>query len=160
MEWSGVMDRIPDIFIKGGVVYLIVQNLFNIRKNRAEVDHQKGKNKAQNVETAGKVIDVYQEVQEIIDQRIAPIMEECQGLRKQLETTNDELSKTKDELRRTNKELDKTKEALESAQSRLREIEANWVCYRTSCPDREQKRPCIKGEILKDLTDEAKSIIN
>lgn len=139
MNWDILFERVPDVLVSGGVVYMIVQSLLTRRKYKAEVNHMKGENKAQDVETSGKVIDVYKEVQTIVDAKVEPIQRETKELRK---------------------ELTETKASLARTLAKLEDLEKNWVCYNSTCSVRIRKRPCdILTETLNDVTDEAKSYI-
>ncbi|MCQ2137898.1 MAG: hypothetical protein MJY60_04250 [Bacteroidales bacterium] len=76
MDWATI---IPTILGGGSIIYLVVEHLLNRRKNAAE-------NKGKDIENAHSVTDLYKEVDEIVERKTQPILD---NQRKLLDEMND-----------------------------------------------------------------------
>lgn len=78
MDWGALITVIGSIFTAGGVIYLIVDRLFDLRKNKAEV-------KSSEIHNGNDVADLYDKIDSIVERKTAPIKSELAEVRSELQ---------------------------------------------------------------------------
>lgn len=78
MDWGALITVIGPVFTAGGVIYLIVDRLFDLRKNKAEV-------KSSEIHNGNDVADLYDKIDSIVERKTAPIKSELAGVKYKLE---------------------------------------------------------------------------
>ena len=77
MEWSAVIGSLVTIFTTGGVAYLIVERLFDRKKDNAEA-------KSAEIHNGNDVADLYNKIDEIVERKTAPIKNELSEVKGKL----------------------------------------------------------------------------
>lgn len=78
MDMTAIIEGIVTIGTTGGVLYLLVEKLFERRKNTAET-------KTVEISNGNEVADLYNKIDEIVERKTAPIKSELIEVKGQLE---------------------------------------------------------------------------
>ena len=78
MDWSAIIEGIVTFGTTGGVLYLIVEKLFERKRNNVET-------KTVEISNGNEVADLYNKIDEIIERKTAPIKSELIEVKGQLE---------------------------------------------------------------------------
>lgn len=78
MDWSAIIEGIVTFGTTGGVLYLIVEKLFERKRNNVET-------KTVEISNGNDVADLYNKIDEIIERKTAPIKSELIEVKGQLE---------------------------------------------------------------------------
>ena len=78
MNWSAIIEGIVAFGTTGGVLYLIVEKLFERKRNNVET-------KTVEISNGNDVADLYNKIDEIIERKTAPIKSELIEVKGQLE---------------------------------------------------------------------------
>ena len=78
MGWEGVVAIVSGVCTTGGVIYLIVERLFDLGKNKAEV-------RASKIHNGNDVADLYDKIDSIVERKTAPIKSELADVKYKLE---------------------------------------------------------------------------
>ncbi len=78
MDFSSILQTVVTVGTSGGVLYLIVEKLFERKKNKAET-------KTLEIANGNEVADLYNKIDEIVERKTAPIKGELSEVRGQLE---------------------------------------------------------------------------
>lgn len=78
MDWSAIIEGIVTFGTTGGVLYLIVEKLFERKRNNVET-------KTVEISNGNEVADLYNKIDEIVERKTAPIKSELTEVKGQLE---------------------------------------------------------------------------
>lgn len=78
MEWSVIITSIIGLLSTGGVVYLIVEKLFERKKAKADANTVE-------IANANDIADLYNKIDEIVERKTAPIKDELSEVKGKLE---------------------------------------------------------------------------
>lgn len=78
MDWSAIIGALVTISTAGGVLYLIVERLFDRKKDNASTT-------AVEISNDNDIADLYNKIDEIIERKTAPIKRELVEVKGQLE---------------------------------------------------------------------------
>ena len=78
MDWSAIIEGIVTFGTTGGVLYLIVEKLFERKRNNVET-------KTVEISNGNEVADLYNKIDEIVERKTAPIKSELIEVKGQLE---------------------------------------------------------------------------
>lgn len=72
MEWLTI---IGSLCTTGGIIYLIVQKMFDKRKDKADVKHKEVLSKKETVEYGITMVSIYNEIDKIVESKTQPIQD-------------------------------------------------------------------------------------
>lgn len=75
MSAENIISLVSALCVSGGVIYLVVQKLFERAKDKAEVRQQDTESKRATVEFGIPMIQIYNEIDKIVESKTAPIKE-------------------------------------------------------------------------------------
>lgn len=79
--WQIIVGALVTLCSVGGVVYLIVEHLLNKDKTAEEVKQQQVENVKQAVEYGIPMVEIYKEIDKIIEAKNAPILAELKEIK-------------------------------------------------------------------------------
>lgn len=78
MDWSSIISLVTALLATGGVIYLIVQKLFERKRDSADTQTVQ-------IHNGNDVADLYNKIDEIVERKTAPITSELNDVKGQLE---------------------------------------------------------------------------
>lgn len=84
--WPTIFSVIVPLLSAGGVIYLLVDSYINRKKNKEEVKSQQVDNVEKAVSYGIPMIEIYKEIDKIVDSKTAPILAELKTTRAEMET--------------------------------------------------------------------------
>ena len=84
--WPTLLEVIIPLFSSGGVIYLLIQSWLHRRKNREELKSQQVDNVEKTVSYGIPMIEIYKEIDKIVDSKTAPILAELKTTREEMDT--------------------------------------------------------------------------
>lgn len=84
--WPALLEIIIPLFSGGGVIYLLIQGWLERKKNREEIKSHQVENVEKTVSYGIPMIEIYKEIDKIVDSKTSPILAELKTTREEMET--------------------------------------------------------------------------
>lgn len=86
MNWEAIISIVPPLLMTGGVIYLIVEKLFDRRREKAEVKRIEVEMQREAAESSVPMLAMYEEIRKIVAKETDPIQEKLDKALERIDT--------------------------------------------------------------------------